>query len=132
MQRGDLYWVRLPEVDGREQAGIRPAVIVQDPVVGGALPTVLVVPLTSQLAAARFPGTLRIEPDDENQLSTTSVLLVFQLRAIDRRRLAGRLGRIGSAQLERIYEMLDELLGCAPSTWRKKANETSAPFVAAR
>ena len=111
MQRGDLYWVRLPEVDGREQAGIRPAVIVQDPVAGGALPTVLVVPLTSQLAAARFPGTLRIEPDDENQLSMTSVLLVFQLRAIDRRRLAGRLGRIGSAQLERIYEMLDELLG---------------------
>jgi mRNA-degrading endonuclease toxin of MazEF toxin-antitoxin module len=40
MQRGDLYWVRLPEVDGREQAGIRPAVIVQDPVAGGALPTV--------------------------------------------------------------------------------------------
>jgi mRNA interferase MazF len=111
MQRGDLYWVRLPEVDGREQAGIRPAVIVQDPVAGGALPTVLVVPLTSQLAAARFPGTLRIEPDDENQLSMTSVPLVFQLRAIDRRRLAGRLGRISSTQLERIYEMLDELLG---------------------
>ncbi len=99
MQCGDLYWVRLPQVDGREQAGIRPAVIVQDPVAGGALPTVLVMPLTLQLAAARFPGTLRIDPDDENQLSMPSVLLVFQLRAIDRRRLAGRLGRISSAQL---------------------------------
>ena len=60
MHQGDVYLVQLPVVDGREQAGSRPTIIIQDPVTGGPLPTVLIVPLTSQMAASRFPGTLVI------------------------------------------------------------------------
>ncbi len=111
MRPGDIYLVQLPTTDGREQAGMRPAVVVQDPLAAGTLPTVLVVPLTSQLAAARFPGTFIIEPDRDNGLSVTSIGLVFQLRAIDRRRLRHRLGRLKPEQLEKIYNLLDTLLG---------------------
>ncbi len=111
MRRGDICLVRLPPADGREQAGTRPAIIVQDPIAGRSLPTVLVIPLTSQLAATRFPGTLVIEPDVHNGLTTTSVALVFQTRAIDRRRLGPRLGAIRTGQLDQLFQILDQLVG---------------------
>jgi len=111
MQRGDVYLVQFPPGNGREQAGTRPAIVVQDPVVGGALPTILVIPLTSQLAATRFPATLVIEPDPRNGLTTTSVALVFQTRAIDRRRLGPRLGAVKTEQLETLLDLLAQLVG---------------------
>ncbi len=50
MTVGDIHWVELPSVGGCEQAGRRPAVIVQDDAYGGALPTTIVVPLSSAMA----------------------------------------------------------------------------------
>ncbi len=111
MRQGDVYLVQLPMAEGREQAGSRPTIVIQDPVTGGPLPTVLIIPLTSQLAASRFPSTLVIEPDKQNSLVSTSVALVFQTRAIDRRRLGARLGSIKPRQLKRLFQLLDQLLG---------------------
>lgn len=110
MQRGDVYLVQFPAGNGREQAGTRPAIVVQDPVVGGALPTILVVPLTSQLAATQFPGTLVIEPNPRNSLTTTSVALVFQTRAIDRKRPGPRLGSVEPRQLNELLDPLNRLV----------------------
>ena len=56
-----------------------PAIIVQEDSFNAKLPTVLVVPFTGTLAASRFPGTLAVQPDNQNGLTTTSVALVFQL-----------------------------------------------------
>lgn len=75
MEIGGIYTVEIPPSEGHEQAGTRPAVIVQDPQFENQLPTVLIVPLTSQLAAQAFPGTFVVHPDSENGLATTSVCL---------------------------------------------------------
>ncbi len=70
----------------------------------------MVVPVTSQLGALRFPYTIRVEPSPMNGLASPSVLLVFQLRVIDRRALVGTMGRLESAYLEQLDSELRRLL----------------------
>jgi mRNA-degrading endonuclease toxin of MazEF toxin-antitoxin module len=77
MTKGEVWRIRLPPAAGHTQAGERPAVIVQNDAYTTTLPTVLVVPLTGTLAAARFPGTVTIQPDARNGLTIPSVALVF-------------------------------------------------------
>lgn len=68
MKIGAVHWVELPARGGHAQAGRRPAIIVQNPAVSAKLPTVLIVPLTSQQDALRFPGTVLVEADAKNKL----------------------------------------------------------------
>lgn len=94
MQRGDVWMVSLPVSSGREQSGERPAIIIQDETYGQGSPLVLVVLLTSQLDALRFPASVRVDPSPDNGLSVPSVAMVFQTRALDRSRFLRRLGAI--------------------------------------
>jgi mRNA interferase MazF len=75
------------------------------------LPVVLAVPLTTATSTLRFAGTLEIQPGTENGLSQPSVAMVFQLRAVDRRRIGGRLGNVSPAVLAEIFAALDKLTG---------------------
>ena len=84
MNVGDLFWVEFPAGAGRAQAGRRPALIAQTAAVSTRLPTVLLIPLTTQLDALRFPGTALVETDADNNLRRPSVALVFQLTVMDR------------------------------------------------
>jgi mRNA interferase MazF len=111
MTVGDIHWVELPSVGGREQAGRRPAVIVQDDAYGGSLPTTIVVPLSSAMAALRFPGTARVKATQVSGLRTDSVALVFQIRAIDRARIAERIGAIADEELLQIRTEYQKLCG---------------------
>ena len=111
LSQGEIYWVAFPVRGGREQEGQRPALIVQGETFLQSLPTIWVVPITSNLRAARFPGTIRIDPDDRNGLTVLSVSLVFQLQAIDKRRLLRLAGKITPSQLDRVLAMIDLLLG---------------------
>jgi mRNA interferase MazF len=113
MTAGDIHWVQLPTANGHEQGGRRPAVILQDDQDAGGLPVVLVVPLTTARAAMRFAGTTLIRPTAENGLPQTSVALVFQLRAIDRRRVQERIGHVGTAVLQEMFTEFDKLTGRA-------------------
>ena len=81
---GEVRWVELPPRGGHAQKGRRPAIIVQDQRASARLPTILIVPLTSQLDELRFPGTVLVEGDRDNKLRRPSIALVFQLTAIDR------------------------------------------------
>ena len=58
MQRGEVWQVDIPFALGHAQAGVRPAVIVQDDAFIATLPTILIVPFTSSQRATRFPGTV--------------------------------------------------------------------------
>ena len=109
MKYGDLFWVELPARDGREQRGRRPAVIWQDMETFSALPTVLIIPLTSRLTALRFPATVRVEPAPHNTLSTPSVALVFQLGACDIRRFENRLGELSPTEIAQIADVAKSL-----------------------
>jgi mRNA interferase MazF len=70
---------------------------------------VLIAPLTTARAAMRFAGTTLIRPTAENGLPQTSVALVFQWRAIDRRRVRERIGHVGTAALPEMFTELDKL-----------------------
>jgi mRNA-degrading endonuclease toxin of MazEF toxin-antitoxin module len=105
---GEIRWVEMPARGGHAQAGRRPAVIVQS---ATGLPTTLIIPLTSQLDALRFTGTVLVEADSQNGLRRPSVALVFQLTAVDRRHIADRLGSVSKEVLEEIWSALDKLTG---------------------
>jgi mRNA interferase MazF len=93
MSVGDIHWVDLPGAGGRSQIGRRPAVVIQDDVYGGKLPTVLVVPLTSSQNAMRFAGTTLVAATSESGLHNDSIALVFQCVTIDRRQVLEQIGR---------------------------------------
>ena len=109
MQVGDIYLVEIPFFHGHEQAGLRPAIIAQGADIE-KLPTVLIIPLTSKIKASDFPFTFTIEPDKSNNLDVPSVVLIFQLRAIDKRRLKDKIGKITQSQLTRLKQSLKEIL----------------------
>jgi len=110
LSQGEMYWVAFPARGGTERQGQRPVLIVQGETCLPSLPTLWVVPITSHLRAVRFPGTIRIDPDDSNGLTVLSVCLILQLQAIDKRRLLRWAGTITPAQLDQVLAMLDRLL----------------------
>lgn len=97
MARGDVLLVSLPATDRREQSGRRPAVAVQADVAGA--PMLMIAPITSNLGALRFTFSVRVEPSPENGLTTPSVVMVFQMRAIDQARIIRRIGRMSQADM---------------------------------
>ncbi|HEX7860688.1 MAG TPA: type II toxin-antitoxin system PemK/MazF family toxin [Verrucomicrobiae bacterium] len=109
MKPGDLYWVEFPGGAGRAQAGRRPAIVVQGASASAKLPTVLLVPLTTQLDALRFPGTFLVESDSQNGLRLPSVALVFQMTAIDKRFLAHNFGRLSETDLQTVWSVFGEI-----------------------
>lgn len=109
MKAGEIYWVTFPARGGHEQAGRRPAIILQGASASALLPTVLVVPLTTQLDALRFPGTVLIETSSQNRLPRPSAALVFQLTAIDRRQVGNHLGNLNNEELTAIWTTLDAM-----------------------
>lgn len=114
MKRGDIVLVNLPQTTdgaGHEQVGTRPALIVQDDATNDTLSVIMIVPFTSSLKAQRFAHTILIEPTEKNGLTVKSVLLVFQLRAIDRQRVAGKIGHLEKELIEKVNQEMKNLLG---------------------
>lgn len=109
MRQGDVVWVTFPSGAGRAQAGRRPAVIVQNDIASQQLPTVLVIPLTTQKDALRFPGTVLVDPDYENGLKHPSVALAFQLTTIDRKFLEGSVGSLTNSMLKTLLGALNQI-----------------------
>ncbi len=111
MKTGDIHWIELPDVGGREQSGKRPAVIMQSDSYAGSLPTTIVIPLSSAMAALRFPGTAQVKATEASGLRVNSVALVFQIRAIDRNRIKEFLGSVASTELLEIRAEMSKLFG---------------------
>jgi mRNA interferase MazF len=107
---GDVYLVEIPAIGGHEQAGYRPAIIIQSEYRAEELPTVLIIPLTSKTKATNFPFTLLIKPDQSNNLSSSSVVLVFQLRAIDKRRLKQKLGSLKNSDVIKTKQLIKKMM----------------------
>jgi mRNA interferase MazF len=114
VKRGDIVLVNLPQTAdgaGHEQVGTRPALIVHDNVTSDTLSVIMIVPFTSNSKAQRFPHTILVEPTEENGLTMQSVLLVFQLRAIDRQRITKTIGHLEDELIEKVNQEMKDLLG---------------------
>ncbi len=114
MARGDIVLVNLPQAAdgaGHEQVGTRPALVVQDDSASETLSVIMIVPFTSNLKAQRFPHTILIQPSARNGLGTPCVLLVFQLRAIDKKRVTKKIGYLEDELMLKVNNELKDLLG---------------------
>lgn len=93
VKRGDIFYADLSPVIGSEQGGTRPVLIVQNNTGNRHSPTVIAAAITSQTGKARLPTHINI-PGGSVGLSKDSVILLEQVRTIDKRRLRERMGRL--------------------------------------
>ena len=105
--RGDIIWADLNPVQGHEQAGRRPVVVISHDVFNERSGTVIAMALTSQPQRAGFPLTLELEGDD---LPKRSWVKISQIRTLSRQRLGKRIGRLEPEQLDLLVEGLNELV----------------------
>ena len=97
IRRGDLFYADLDPVVGSEQGGIRPVLVIQNDVGNYFSPTVVAAAITSRKAKNSLPTHILLE--NVPGLAPTSLLLLEQLRTIDRKRLRGYIGRISKEKM---------------------------------
>jgi len=107
MKKGDVCIIRLVAGTGHEQYGERPAILISDTKIG----MVIAIPLTTNIDALRFPYTLAILPDKQNNLKQKSVALVFHIRAVDKIRIKKVIGKIDKKLQEKIDKIIKGMLG---------------------
>ncbi|MGV8146108.1 MAG: type II toxin-antitoxin system PemK/MazF family toxin [Alkaliphilus sp.] len=104
-KRGDIYYADLSPVIGSEQGGVRPVLIVQNDIGNRYSPTVIVAAITSQISKAKLPTHVEISAR-EYGLPKDSVILLEQIRTIDKKRLEEKVGHIDEAIMEKVNEGL--------------------------
>lgn len=110
VKKGEIYFADLNPVIGSEQGGVRPVLIVQNDIGNKYSPTVIVAAVTSQINKAKLPTHVEI-PAEGNGLAKDSVVLLEQLRTIDKKRLREKIGRIDDKCLQKTNEALSISLG---------------------
>ncbi len=110
VKKGEIYFADLSPVIGSEQGGVRPVLIVQNDIGNKYSPTVIVAAVTSQINKAKLPTHVEI-PAEGNGLAKDSVVLLEQLRTIDKKRLREKIGRVDDKCLQKTNEALSISLG---------------------
>lgn len=105
VKRGEIYYADLSPVVGSEQGGMRPVLIVQNDVGNKFSPTVIAAAITSQINKARLPTHIELEAGSYG-LSKDSVVLLEQIRTIDKRRLREKMGRVDWVLMHRIDDAI--------------------------
>ncbi len=110
VRRGDIYYADLSPVVGSEQGGIRPVLIVQNDVGNRFSPTVIAAAITSQKDKARLPTHIQLNSAGSG-LAKDSIVLLEQIRTIDKRRLKEHMGRLDDQSMARINQALEISFG---------------------
>ncbi len=110
VKRGDIFYADLSPVIGSEQGGTRPVLVVQNDVGNKFSPTVIVAAITSQINKAKMPTHIEIKATDVGLLKD-SVILLEQVRTIDKKRLREKIGTLGDELLARVDEALGVSFG---------------------
>ena len=106
--RGDIRWADLNPARGREQAGLRPVLVLSQDVFNERSGTVIALAITSQQPRAGFPLTLELTAA---RLPKRSWVKISQVRTLSVERLGKRLGRASPEELGQVLEGLNEILG---------------------
>ena len=112
VKKGDLYFADLSPVVGSEQGGVRPVLVVQNDVGNKYSPTIIVAAVTSQTDKAKLPTHVELQAT-QGGLSKNSVVLLEQLRTIDKQRRKESIGSLGREKLPIVDEALSVSLGIA-------------------
>ena len=110
IRRGDIYYADLSPVVGSEQGGVRPVLIVQNDVGNRFSPTVIAAAITSQKGKAKLPTHILLESRTTG-LSKDSIVLLEQVRTIDKHRLKERMGRVDEPHMDEIDRALSISFG---------------------
>ena len=106
IQRGDVYYADLRPVVGSEQGGVRPVLIIQNNVGNRHSPTVICAAITSQMHKAKLPTHVELNCD-KYYLAKDSVVLLEQLRTIDKKRLKDKVCHLDNQILVKIDKALE-------------------------
>ena len=109
IRRGDIYYADLSPVVGSEQGGVRPVLIVQNDIGNKYSPTVIAAAITSQTGKTRLPT--HIDVLASAGLAKDSVILLEQIRTIDKRRLKEKMGHLDEAVMMKVNEAISVSFG---------------------
>ena len=105
VKRGDIFYADLSPVIGSEQGGTRPVLVVQNDVGNKFSPTVIVAAITSQINKAKMPTHIEISAEGSGLLKD-SVILLEQVRTIDKKRLREKIGKLDDELIARVDDAL--------------------------
>lgn len=110
IRRGDIFYADLSPVIGSEQGGLRPVLIIQNDIGNRYSPTVIAAAITSQLTKAKLPTHIDVYADRFG-LAKDSVILLEQIRTIDKRRLKEKMGHLDDSVMQRVNEAISVSIG---------------------
>lgn len=110
IKRGEIYFADLSPVIGSEQGGVRPVLVVQNDVGNKFSPTIIAAAITSQLEKAKLPTHIQL-PAEKYGLPKNSIVLLEQIRTIDKKRLKEKIGELPIIEMTKINEALLISLG---------------------
>ena len=114
VRRGDIYYADLSPVVGSEQGGVRPVLIVQNDVGNRFSPTVIAAAITSQRDKTNLPTHIALHAD-RTGLQKDSIVLLEQVRTIDKHRLKEKMGKLDDDAMQRVNEAIGISIGKIPS-----------------
>ena len=120
VKRGDVFYTELDPVIGSEQGGVRPVLIIQNDVGNQHSPTTIVAAITGQLTKAKLPTHVDLA-GRENGLAKNSVVLVEQVRTIDKTRLKEYICTLDKQIMEQVDQALLISMGLRWNTVREEA-----------
>ena len=105
MRRGDVYYADLRPVIGSEQGGVRPVLIIQNDIGNRHSPTIICAAITSRMNKAKLPTHIELDADKYDMVKD-SVILLEQLRTIDKRRLKDKVCHLDREIMDKVNEGL--------------------------
>lgn len=110
VKRGDIYYADLSPVIGSEQGGVRPVLVVQNDVGNKYSPTIIAAAITSRINKAKLPTHIEISAEDYG-LNKDSVILLEQIRTIDKKRLRERIGKLDDELMDMVDGAIEVSFG---------------------
>ena len=115
IRRGDIYYADLSPVVGSEQGGLRPVLIIQNDVGNKYSPTVIAAAITSRMGKTRLPTHIDIYADKVG-LAKDSVVLLEQIRTLDKRRLKEKMGHLEGSIMDEVNTAIAVSFGLGEQT----------------